>query len=153
MRFINTRIFLFLHAILAFTAFAEARFSHLKRGGPCEVSVKGKTTQLQIPTLIAHKTSNIRSSGAQKEAMIQALAVATGTPIQTICQISQCLGRWDHVTTGAGRDFPQFPTVYIHSSARDRQVNQNSHLNQSLYASCTREYATQSGRTRSVIAI
>ena len=86
MRFINTRIFLFLHAILAFTAFAEARFSHLKRGGPCEVSVKGKTTQLQIPTLIAHKTSNIRSSGAQKEAMIQALAVATGTPIQTIRQ-------------------------------------------------------------------
>ena len=54
------------------------------------------------------------------------------------------LGRHGHVTTGAGRDFPQFPTVYIHSTGtvRDRQVNHNFHLNQSLYASCTREYAT-----------
>ena len=52
------------------------------------------------------------------------------------------LGRYGHVTIGAGRDFPQFPTVQIHSS--DRQVNHNSHLSQSLYASCTREYATPS---------
>ena len=44
------------------------------------------------------------------------------------------------MTTGAGRDFPQFPTVQTYSS--DRQANKNSHLNQSLYASCTREYAT-----------
>ena len=50
------------------------------------------------------------------------------------------LGRHGHVTIGAGGDFPQFPTVQTHGS--DRQVNQNSHLNQSLYASCTREYAT-----------
>ena len=53
------------------------------------------------------------------------------------------LGIHGHVTTGAGRDFPQFPTVYIHSTATDRQVNHNSHLSQSLYASCTREYATE----------
>ena len=52
------------------------------------------------------------------------------------------LRRHGHVTIGAGRDFPQFPTVQIHSTARDRQVNHNSHLNKSLYASCTREYAT-----------
>ena len=53
------------------------------------------------------------------------------------------LGILGHVTTGAGRDFPQFPTVQIHSIARDRQVNHNSHLNQSLHASCTRDYATR----------
>ena len=53
--------------------------------------------------------------------------------LKPYCQISQCLGRLDHVTTRAGRDFPQFPTVYIHSSGTGRQVNQNSHLNQSLY--------------------
>ena len=52
------------------------------------------------------------------------------------------LGRHGHVTIGAGRDFPQFPTVQIHSTGTDRQVNHNSHLNQSLHASCTREYAT-----------
>ena len=58
------------------------------------------------------------------------------------------LGRHGHVTTGAGRDFPQFPTGYIHSTRtdRERQVNHNSHLNQSLYASCTREYATATGQ-------
>ena len=39
--------------------------------------------------------------------------------------------------------FPNFP-LYRHTaqSSSDRQVNHNSHLSQSLYASCTREYAT-----------
>ena len=41
------------------------------------------------------------------------------------CQISQCLGRLDHVTTGAGRDFPLFPTIYIHSSVSDRQTDKS----------------------------
>ena len=32
------------------------------------------------------------------------------------------LGRHGHVTTGAGRDFPQFPTVYIHNTETDKSI-------------------------------